>query len=103
MLNIVEFGELPTVIRRDKLLKFFQRLIAEVATVDEKEDAPCAGEFNKSINKIGSGVGLAAASGHLDEGAPFVGGEGALEVVDGFDLCGPKIGRGHLIRSQKSG
>jgi hypothetical protein len=33
----------------------------------------------------------------------FVGGEGALEVSDGFDLRRPEIRLGHLIGGQKIG
>src|SRR2546421_3964950 len=80
-----------------------QGLVAEVAAVDEEEDAACAGEFDEAVNEVDGGVGLAAAGGHLDEGAAFVGGEGFLEVVDGFDLRGPQIGGRHLICSEKVG
>src|SRR5205823_9745425 len=71
------------------------------AAVDEEEDASRAGELDEAVNEVDGGVGLAAAGGHLDDGAAFVGGEGALEVADGFDLRGPQITLGHLIRSQK--
>src|SRR2546430_4977680 len=103
MLDVVKLGEFAAVVGRDELLKFFQRLIAEVATVDQKQNAPCAGKFNKAINEIGSGVCLAAAGGHLDKRTTFVCSERFLEITDRFDLRGPKIGRGHLIRSQKVG
>src|SRR2546425_375955 len=57
--------------------------------------------FAEAVNDVDGGVGLAAAGGHLDEGAAFVGGEGFFEVADGFDLRGPKIGGGYVVRSQK--
>jgi hypothetical protein len=45
----------------------------------------------------------AAAGGHLDLGAAFVGGEGFLEVADGFDLRRPEITFRHLIGGHKIG
>src|SRR5207244_2583497 len=103
VLDVVKLGELAAVVGRDELLEFFQGLVAEVAAVDEEEDAACAGELDEAVNEVDGGVGLAAAGGHLDEGAAFVGGDGALEVADGFDLRGPEITLRHLIRSQKVG
>src|SRR5207247_5726056 len=88
---------------RDELLEFFQGLVAEVAAVDEEEDAARAGELDEAVNEVDGGVGLAAAGGHLDEGAAFVRGEGFFEVADGFDLRGPEITLRHLIRSRKVG
>src|SRR5206468_460698 len=70
---------------------------------DEEEDAPRAGELDEAVNEVDGGVGLAAAGGHLDEGAAFVGGERFLEVADGFDLRGPEIAFRHLICGQKVG
>ena len=101
VLDVVKLGELAAVVGRDELLEFFQGLVAEVAAVDEEEDAARAGELDEAVNEVDGGVGLAAAGGHLDEGAAFVGGEGFLEVADGFDLRGPEIAFRHLIRSQK--
>src|SRR5213594_1993142 len=69
VLNIVKLGELPAVVGRDELLEFFQGLVAEVAAVDEEEDAARAGELDEAVNEVDGGVGLAAAGGHLDEGA----------------------------------
>src|SRR6266478_2288038 len=36
MLDVVKLGELAAVVGRDELLEFFQGLVAEIATVDEK-------------------------------------------------------------------
>jgi len=103
VLDVVKLGELAAVVGRDELLELFQGLVAEVAAVDEEEDAARAGELDEAVNEVDGGVGLAAAGGHLNEGAAFVGGEGFFEVADGFDLRGPQITRRHLIRSQKIG
>src|SRR5437773_10364491 len=101
MLDVVKLGELAAVVGRDELLEVFQGLVAEVAAVDEEEDAARAGELDEAVNEVDGGVGLAAAGGHLDEGAAFVGGEGFLEIVDGFDLRGPEITFRHLVGSRK--
>src|SRR2546430_11905098 len=101
VLNVVKLGELAAVVGRDELLEFFQGLVAEVAAVDEEEDAARAGELDEAVNEVDGGVCLAAAGGHLDEGAALVGGEGFLEVANGFDLGGPQISGGHLICSRK--
>src|SRR5437667_8073247 len=95
VLDVVKLGELAAVVGRDELLEFFQGLVAEVAAVDEEEDAARAGELDEAINEVDGGVGLAAAGGHLDEGAAFVGGERFLEVANGFNLRGPRVGGGH--------
>src|SRR5215467_11900612 len=103
VLDVVKLGELAAVVGRDELLEFFQGLVAEIAAVDEEEDAARASELDKAVNEIDGGVGLAAAGGHLDKRAAFVGGEGFFEVADGFNLCRPKIGDRYLIRSRKVG
>src|SRR5438093_7302807 len=90
VLDVVKLGELAAVVGRDELLEFFQGLVAEVAAVDEEKNAARAGELNETVNEVDGGVGLAATGGHLDQSATFVGGEGFLEIVDGFDLRGPE-------------
>src|SRR6266568_4299944 len=103
VLDVVKLGELAAVVGRDELLEVFQGLVAEVAAVDEEEDAARASELDEAVNEVDGGVGLAAASSHLDEGAAFVGDEGFLEVANGFDLRGPEIILRHLICGQKVG
>src|SRR5947207_15925337 len=41
--DVVKLGELAAVVGRDELPEFFQGLVAEVAAVDEEEDAARAG------------------------------------------------------------
>ena len=43
VLDVVKLGELAAVVGGDELLEFFQGLVAEVAAVDEEEDAARAG------------------------------------------------------------
>src|SRR5437588_13052735 len=79
VLDVVKLGELAAVVGRDELLVPRRRdrgLVAEVAAIDEEEDAARAGKLDEAVNEVDSGVGLAAAGGLLDEGAAFVGGEG---------------------------
>src|SRR5204863_5945907 len=76
VLDVVKLGELAAVVGGDELLEFFQGLVAEVAAVDEEEDATRASELDEAVNEVDGGVGLAAARSHLDEGAAFIGGEG---------------------------
>src|SRR5205823_10010340 len=66
VLDVVKLGEFAAVVGRDELLEFFQGLVAEVAAVDEEEDAARAGELDEAVNEVDGGVGLAAAGGHLD-------------------------------------
>src|SRR5213082_953364 len=61
VLDVVKLGEFAAVVGRDELLEFFQGLVAEVAAVDEEEDAARAGELDEAVNEVDGGVGLAAA------------------------------------------
>src|SRR5205085_885307 len=101
VLDVLKLGELAAVVGRDELLEFLQGLVAEVAAVDQEENAARAGELDEAVNEVDGGVGLATAGGHLDEGAAFVGSERFLEISDGFNLRGPETTLRHLIRSQK--
>ena len=80
VLDVVKLGELAAVVGRAELLvprRRDQGLIAEVAAPDEEEDAARASELDEAVNEVDGGVGLAAAGGHLDEGAALVGGRGS--------------------------
>src|SRR5256714_13457455 len=88
VLDVVKLGELAAVVGRDELLEFFQSLVAEVAAVDEEEDAARAGELDEAVNEVDGGVGVSRACGHLDDGAALVGRAGVLSGSGGFDLCG---------------
>ena len=71
-LDDVLLGELVVVVGRDVLLEFLQRLLAEVAAVDQEQHAPRAGELDEPVDEVDGGEGLAAAGGHLDQGAGTV-------------------------------
>ena len=62
-------GELAAVVGGGELLEFVVGLAAEVAAVDEEEDALGTGELDEAVGLGDGGEGLAGAGGHLDEGA----------------------------------
>ena len=51
------------------MLKLFERLVTEVAAIDEKEHAARACELDEPVDEVDGREGLTAASGHLDQGA----------------------------------
>ena len=58
MLDVVKLGELAAVVGRDELLELRRRdqgLVAEVAAVDEEEDAARAGELDEAVNEVDRG------------------------------------------------
>lgn len=98
-LDVVEVGEFAAVVGGGELLEFVDGLAAEVAAVDEEEDALGAGVLDEAVGLGDGGVGLAGAGGHLQEGARAVVGEGFFEVGDGGDLAiaergGDQLGEG---------
>ena len=74
------------------MLEFLERLVAEVATIDEKEHPLGPAELNEPVDEVDGGEGLAAASGHLDQGARTVLGQRLFEIRNGGDLRGPEAG-----------
>lgn len=91
MLDVVEFGELTTVIRGEEGLEFFQGLASEVVAVHEEQDSLGTGVFDEAIDEAGCGEGFATAGRHLDECSLAIFGEGAFKVGDGFDLAVAEI------------
>jgi hypothetical protein len=75
-------------VRRDSVA--FERLVAEVATIYQEEHAACAAELDKAVDEVDGGEGLAAAGGHLDQGARTILSQRLFEIVDGDDLRGPE-------------
>ena len=51
VLDVVKLGELAAVVGRDELLELLQGLAAEVAAVDEEEDAARAGELDQAVDR----------------------------------------------------
>ncbi len=90
-LDDVFLGELVVVHGRDELLKFLERLVAEIAAIHEEQDAFRPGVFDEAIDEIDGGEGLARAGGHLDERARTPGDQGDFEIFDGLELRGPEV------------
>ncbi len=68
-LDVVEVGEAAPVVGRDVVLKFTDGLAAEIAAVDEEEDALGTGVLDEAVGLGDGGEGLTGAGSHLDEGA----------------------------------
>jgi hypothetical protein len=92
VLDDVFLAELVVVVGRDVLVELFLGLAAQVAPVHQKQHAPGAGELDQPVDEADGGEGLAAAGGHLDQGARLVGLQAVLQVADGDDLRGPQAG-----------
>ena len=74
--------------RRDTLpVDTLLGLLAQVSGVNEKENAAGVGVPEQPVDRGDGGVGLARASGHLNEGAWTVIFEGYFELLDGVDLA----------------
>ncbi len=105
-LDDVLLGELEVVVGRDVLLELLQGLAAEVAAIDQEEDPPGAGELDQPVDEVDGGEGLAAAGGHLDQGAGTVAAQRVFEVVDRLDLRRPQALRyqlRHLLQAGEEG
>jgi hypothetical protein len=92
VLDDVFLAELVVVVGRAVLVELFLGLAAQVAAVHQKQHAPGAGELDQAVDEADGGEGLAAAGGHLDQGARLVGLERVLQVADGDDLRRPQAG-----------
>lgn len=92
VLDVVDLGERAPSVGGDELVELALGLFAEVAAVDEEEDAAGAGEFDQPVGEGAGGVGLAGAGGQLDERARAVGGKGGFEGGDGLDLARTQVG-----------
>ena len=90
-LDDVFLGELVFVDRRNELLKFLERLVAEIAAIHEEQDAFRPGVFDEAIDEIDGGEGFARASGHLDEGARAAGSEGLLRFLMASNWAGQRL------------
>ena len=65
MLDDVFLGELVVVDRGDELLEFRERLAAEVAAIDEEEDAAGAAVADEAVERGDSGEGLEIGRAHV--------------------------------------
>ena len=69
VLHVVQLGELAPIVRGDELVELLEGLPAQVVAVHQEEHAPRFGVLDQPVDKVDRGEGLAAAGGHLDQGA----------------------------------
>ena len=86
-LDVVELGEFAVIVKRHIRHHFLLGLFAQVFGIHQKQDALGMGVFEQPVNGRNGGVGLASASGHLDERPGAVSLEGFFEVGDGGFLA----------------
>ena len=91
-LDVVEFGEFTVVVTGHVGHKFLLGLFAQMLGIYEKEDALGVSVSEQPVDRGDGGVGLARASGHLNEGAWTVIFEGYFELLDGVDLARSQSG-----------
>jgi hypothetical protein len=75
-------------------------LFAEVAGIDQKQDALGAAELEQAIDRGDGGEGLARAGGHVHEGEGLVQRQRLFQPGDGADLAVAQVRfgqRGHLL------
>ena len=58
LLEVVQLGQLSTIVGRGEVLELLERLSAEVRPVNQEQDALGPGILDQPIGDIGSGVGL---------------------------------------------
>ena len=90
-LDDVLLGEFIVVVGRDILLKLFERLLAQVAAIDQKQHALGAGELDQTVAEDDREQRFAGAGGHLHERARPVVAQGLLDVHDRLRLGRPDV------------
>ena len=86
-LDVVKLGELAVVVVGEEGHELLLGLFAEIAGVDEKENARGTSVLQQPVDLGDRGEGLAGPRGHLDERAGPVGLQRSLEFGDGLDLA----------------
>ena len=88
-LNIVELGELSTIIGGYVLLEFPQCLASEIASINQKKHPSRISKFNKAVDETNSGICLTATGRHLYERSWPCLNKGIFQVFNGLDLANP--------------
>ena len=86
-LHVVQLGELAAVVGRRVGHELLVRLLAEVARIDQEQDALGAAELEQAVDRGDGGEGLAGAGGHVHQGAGLVQRQRFLQPGDGADLA----------------
>ena len=89
----VKLGELAVVVRWRVSEEFLLGLLAEIARIDEEEDALDARVLEQAVDGSDGGERLTGAGSHLHKGAGFGGAQGGVELGDGIDLALTESGR----------
>ena len=95
--------EFIVVVGRHILLKLFERLLAQVAAIDQKQHALGAGELDQSVAQDNREQRFAGAGGHLHERARPVVAQGLLDIHDRLRLGRPNVvdQRRHVLDAAK--
>ncbi len=99
-LDVFELGELPACAGHVEALKLFERLIAEVGTVDQEQNALGAALGDEALRNVGGCKRLTRPGGHLDKRPRPVVLERPFEVGDRLVLRIPEPG-GELLCGQR--
>ena len=83
--------EFIVVVGRHILLKLFERLLAQVAAVDQKQHALGAGELDQTVAHDNREQRFAGAGGHLHQRARPVVAQGLLDIHDRLRLGRPNV------------
>jgi len=90
VLDDVFLAELVVVIGRVVGVELLLGLPAQVAPVDQKKHPFGAGKLDQAVDEADGGIGLAAAGGHLNQGAGLIGCERRFQVADRRNLRRPQ-------------
>ncbi len=93
-LHVVELGEFARIVGRRVGHEFLMRLLAEVAGIDQKQDALGAAELEQAVDRGDGGKGFARAGGHVHQGAGLVLCQRLFQPGDGADLAIAQVLRG---------
>ena len=105
-MDVVQLGELAAIVRWRVGHELLVRLLAQVAGVDQKQDAPGAAELEQAVDRGDGGESLAGAGGHVDQGAWLVPGQRFFQAGDGADLAVAQVAlrqRRHLGEAAAQG
>jgi hypothetical protein len=71
-LHVVELGELAAIVGRRVGHELLVRLFAQVAGIDQKQDALGTAKLEQAVHRRDGGKRFARAGGHVHQGAGFV-------------------------------
>ena len=90
MLDVVEFGELPSVIRGGVLLEFLEGLLPQITTIHEKQHPMDFGVFDEAVYRGDRRERLPTPCRHLNECPWAVVSKRGLQILYCCTLCRPQ-------------